>query len=233
MPQNTSVIQADNLPGSKWKSYVFYENVLDSSWIPSDSPYKTKDNVSVPGWSSYLSDYVDGSKGKLTYEFDMTTHSSGIDCSGLAYISAVGKSKDSNSIYECGSEDSLNFGTSAFASDSHTLQMHSGNWKLDTEDDGEESDVADRDSQRKILAHAVPGDILVVTNNQVGYHIVIIQNLNYSLDNMLITDYSQVDVIHSTKGLKDEVETWMVNKGTWENIQKTVTDYQLRRLKEK
>lgn len=71
--KNTSVIQADNLPGSKWKSYVFYENVANSSWIPSDSPYKTKDDVSVPGWSSYLCDYVDGSKGKLKYNVNVNS----------------------------------------------------------------------------------------------------------------------------------------------------------------
>ncbi|SEP86995.1 hypothetical protein SAMN04487977_101666 [Treponema bryantii] len=228
MPQNTSVIQADNLPGSKWKSYVFYENVSDSSWIPSDSPYKTNDNVSVPGWSSYLCNYVDGSKGKLTYKYEMSTHSSGIDCSGLAYISAVGKSKDSNSIYKCGSEPLLDFATSAFASDSHTLQIHSGNWKLDTEDDGEESDVVDRDSQRKILAHAVPGDILVKPDD----HVVIIQNLNYPDDTMLITDFNQIGVIHSCEGLNvaNQTTLFQVSLSTAKEVSSSINQYQLRRL---
>ena len=49
---------------------------------------------------------------------------------------------------------------------------------------------------------------------------------------MLITDYSQVDVIHSVNYLKGESNhpQWMVRKGTWENIQNKVNDYQLRRL---
>jgi len=50
--QNTTVIQADNLPGSKWKSYVFYENVANSSWIPSDSPNTwTNVQTNITGYS--------------------------------------------------------------------------------------------------------------------------------------------------------------------------------------
>lgn len=111
----------------------------------------------------------------------------------------------------------------------HTLQIYSGNWNInpDVTKETPNSVIVERDNQRKILAHAVPGDILVKPG-----HVVIIQNLNYPDDNMLITDYTQVDVIHSVEYLKGESENpqFMVRKGTWENIQNIVNDYQIRRL---
>lgn len=227
--QNTTVIQANNLPGSKWKSYVFYENVANSSWIPSGSPYKTTDDVSVPGWSSYLCDYVDGSKGKLEYNFDMTKKSSGIDCSGLAYISAVGKPQDANSIYKCGSVPSVDFGTSAFASDENTLQIYTEEWKLETPDNSTDTVAkSKRDIQRKVLAHAVPGDILVKPG-----HVVIIQNINTETNSngvLVVNSSSDIEVIHSTTGTTVLSNQFKVLKCNWDNVESSYELYQLRRL---
>ena len=74
------------------------------------------------------------------------------------------------------------------------------------------------------------GDIFVINDEQLGHHVVFVQDLIYNPDKEIIEDYSQVEVIHSTEKLKDEASTWMVNKGNWRNIQQTVTSYKLHRL---
>lgn len=84
-----------------------------------------------------------------------------------------------------------------------------------------------RDIQRKVLAHAVQGDILVKTAD----HVVIIQNLNYSITSDVITDFSQVDVIHSCEKLTTENNsTWQVQKSTANQVSSSINVYQLRRL---
>ena len=57
--------------------------------------------------------------------------------------------------------------------------------------------------------------------------------MNYEGDNTVITNYSQVEVIHSSTYLKGESKTpqFKVRKNSWDNIQTDVTTYQLRRLK--
>ena len=84
-----------------------------------------------------------------------------------------------------------------------------------------------RDNQRKLLSYAVPGDVLV----KGGDHVVIIQDLQYEGDNTVITDYSQVYVIHATQGGKSSPEQWNVQKGNWNELGDTKKlSYQLRRL---
>lgn len=87
-----------------------------------------------------------------------------------------------------------------------------------------------RNKQRNILSHTVPGDIFVEYDTTTK-HIVLILNINYPDNEQVITEYSQVDVIHSVQKLKNESEEKnCVRIGTWENIQNNVTNYKLRRL---
>lgn len=85
-----------------------------------------------------------------------------------------------------------------------------------------------RDIQRKVLAHAVPGDILVKPSD----HVVIIQNLNYPDNNMLITNFNQIDVIHSAEGLNinDQSALYQVLHSTAKDVSSEINKYQLRRL---
>jgi len=85
-----------------------------------------------------------------------------------------------------------------------------------------------RDIQRKVLAHAVLGDILVKTAD----HVVIIQNLNYSITSDVITDFSQVDVIHSAEGLNVNNQTTLfkVLCSMAKDVSSKINQYQLRRL---
>ena len=58
------------------------------------------------------------------------------------------------------------------------------------------------------------------------------QNLNYLDDSMLITDFNQVDVIHSCEKLTTEDKsTWKVQKSTANQVSSGINIYQLRRLK--
>ena len=204
--------------GNEWLNYIFpneekclevdgkklKEKSREELYILSD-----KTNISVPGLSTYW--YSLDTKTSKYYKYEQAERTSGVDCSGL-----VGEvTKYSGNKY--GIEGRKN--TTAFATE--TLGIQDKTWIID---DRSYSDK--RDEQRKLLSYAVPGDILVVG----GSHVVIIQDLNYEGENTVITDYSQVEVIHSTKGLKNSEFTWNVVKGTWENIQQTVTNYQLRRL---
>lgn len=86
-----------------------------------------------------------------------------------------------------------------------------------------------KDIQQKFLSYAVPGDILVTDS-----HVVIIQDLQYEGNNTVITDYSQVYVIHSASGEKEAWKTWKVHKSKWNEIESEesiMKTYQLRRLK--
>ena len=206
--------------GNVWENYIIpnaslclevegkklKEKSREELYILSD-----KTNISVPGLSTYW--YSLDMKTSKYYKYEQAERTSGVDCSGL-----TGEvTQYSGNKY--GIEGKK--GTTYFATE--TLCMHSGGWKLTSTN---EDDREQRDKDRKLLSYAVPGDILVVG----GSHVVIIQDLNYERENTVITDYSQVEVIHSTKGLKNSESTWNVVKGTWENIQQTVTNYQLRRL---
>lgn len=86
------------------------------------------------------------------------------------------------------------------------------------------------ENSSNVIFHAVPGDILVVS----GRHVVIIQNLNYPDDTMQITNFRQVDVIHSTSGIDKQWQTYKVHKGNWFQVEGNDYDdsiYQLRRLR--
>ena len=166
------------------------------------------------GWGNMMtldSDYDDGPK--LKYAWPMPAHSSGIDCSGLAYLSAVGKASDTGSMYTCGSTtDANHMGTDSFASDANTLQIRAGGWLISKKEATDEEKLFDQ----KLLTYAVPGDILV----KVG-HVVIIQNITSEIDdqgNFIVKDTSKVDVIHSTSGIQGAWNTWQIHKGNWTQI---------------
>ena len=65
----------------------------------------------------------------------------------------------------------------------------------------------------------------------IKYFDVIIENLNYPDDSMLITDFNQIDVIHSCEKLTTENNsTWQVQKSTANQVSSSINVYQLRRL---
>ena len=207
----------------RWKNYIFQKDAATDE-NGQNKISEINADVSVPGLSTYWDE-------KPRESFSSPKHdkyTSGTDCSGLVAMSAnySGNKYTLNNIDE--TEDFVEKTENTTTETNKSLAIYSDEWFLKPDEELNELGKQKKKIQQEILAHAVPGDILVKPR-----HVVIIQNLHYLDDNMLIIDYSQVDVIHSTKGLKDQAESWMVNKGTWENIQKTVTDYQLRRLKEK
>jgi len=192
-------------PGNSWSNYMFRErSSKEKETIITKNHFA---DVSVPGLSTYwysLGKYIPGIHEKDT---------SGVDCSGL-----VGEvTKYSGNKY--GIEGRKN--TTAFATE--TLGIQDKTWIIDDRSYSDE-----RDEQRKLLSYAVPGDILVVG----GSHVVIIQDLNYERENTVITDYSQVEVIHSTQGGISNPNQWKVQKGNWNELGATgKLAYQLRRLK--
>lgn len=112
------------------------------------------------------------------------------------------------------------------ADPTYSIAIQKDTWCLTTPNVTE----ASKEKQRKLLSHAVPGDILVKET-----HVVFIQNLNYAEGSNVITDYNQVDVIHSTSGIDGNWKTWCVHKGNWFQIEANSNNtlYQLRRLKER
>lgn len=232
--------------GNEWLNYIFpneekclevdgkklKEKSREELYILSD-----KTNISVPGLSTYW--YSLDMETSKYYRYEQAERTSGVDCSGLTgevtqysgnKYGIVGKQNtwyfatETLGIFAASATNSWNITISE-----EELREQLRNIKDLTEEEKEKKineTINKRDEQRKLLSYAVPGDILVVG----GSHVVIIQDLNYERENTVITDYSQVEVIHSTKGLKNSESTWNVVKGTWENIQQTVTNYQLRRL---
>ena len=237
-------------PDQKWGSYIFpasssqyeYKGKKLLGKNPSQFFKRTssESKVKIPGFSTWwLSQDLVNYK---YYNSDQCTYTLGIDCSGLVHRCSL---YDGNK-YKTQNETIHNINASMFAGKKYDKVTDSwideaiptysypifkastaNPWKLEVFDSDDSDNVLQRDNQRQLLTHTVPGDILVKDG-----HVVYVQNINYHLNSELITDYSQVEVIHSTSGLKNEDSTWMVNKGTWANIETNVSIYQLRRLKE-
>ncbi len=214
----------------RWKNYIFQKDAAKDK-NGQNKISEINADVSVPGLSTYWDEeprnsYKAGTHDKWT---------SGIDCSGLASISA----QYSDRIYTISNwQESKNISTTnlagrRFNETTETYEEVSNPITYAIYDASKEGqwDIANTsnayDKQRKLLSHAVPGDILVKTAD----HVVIIQNLNYPDDTMLITDFSQIDVIHSCKSLLDEDALWKVRKSTFNEVDSVtnISSYQLRR----
>ncbi|MBR3645426.1 MAG: hypothetical protein IKN54_03325, partial [Lachnospiraceae bacterium] len=215
----------------RWKNYIFQkEAAKDKNGQNKISEINA--DVSVPGLSTYWDDPERNSYNAGTHD----KWTSGIDCSGLACISA----QYSDKIYTISNwQESKNISTTNLAGRiwNETTQTYDevsnpityaiydaskeGQWNITNTSNA-------YDEQRKLLSHAVPGDILVKTAD----HVVIIQNLNYPDDNMLITDFNQVDVIHSAEGLNVDNQTTLftVLHSTAKEVSSSINQYQLRRL---
>ena len=204
----------------------------------------TETSLSVPGLSTYWYDeeaYIAGTHEKNT---------SGVDCSGLAFISTLymdNKYKTNQFITKIGETITIDKpNTTNFAGgelawinrktvkiDPLSMPIFAADseneWIIERESLTDETIIKERDNQRKLLSYAVPGDILVIG----GRHVVIIQDLQYEGDNTVITDYSQVYVIHATSGEKGAWQTYQVHKSKWNEIEDTdnrMKQYQLRRM---
>jgi len=229
-----------------WENYIF-PNI---SSVLKVEPKKLKDreetdlfistetDLSVPGLSTYWYS-LDMITGKY-YKYDQAVRTSGVDCSGLAYISTqYGDSKyETNQFNTVDKPNAKNFNgnTSAWISGKTvtirplSYVIFNGAWDLNPaiNNNTRPSIIENRDKQRKLLSYAVPGDILVTDS-----HVVIIQDLQYEGDNTVITDYSQVYVIHSASGELGAWQTWKVHKSKWSEIEVYDSEkikYQLRRL---
>ena len=201
----------------------------------------TDTSLSVPGLSTYWYS-LDMIKGKY-YKYEQAVRTSGVDCSGLAYISTQyddGKYETNqfNTVDKPGAKHFKGKTSAWISGKTVTIRPLSmpifaadgeNEWIIERESLTDEIIIKERDNQRKLLSYAVPGDILVTDS-----HVVIIQDLQYEGNNTVITDYSQVYVIHATSGEDKAWQSWQVHKSKWneieddENIMKT---YQLRRLK--
>lgn len=204
-------------PAGVWKNYLFKER---SAKVGTDVITTYTAHVSVPG----LSTYWDSSFGEENSKYNKDIHSfdtCGIDCSGLAHRAAL---YDGNN-YEVNNQPGSKLGTGSFASNAYTRRLRDIDWKL-------ESDKTDDQKQKlldqKILSQAVPGDLLVISGN----HVVIIQNLHYEIGETVLKHFSDVDVIHSTRGGDGQLNRWNVQKGTWGDLGLDYKAlYQLRRYK--
>ena len=220
----TEDIINDNL----WENYVFpnkeilikCDPILLKNRKMEDFFLTENMEICIPGLSTFWDEnnkYEAGVHDKNT---------SGIDCSGLAGVANGIKEKVSTRYFA----GQINKGTDSNPKweddpNAKVIRMQDETWIIDDKEVSEK-----REKQRKILSYAVPGDVLVVG----GRHVVIIQDLLYEDDNTVITDYSQVTVIHSATYLKGESQKpqYRVRKNTWDNIETDVTTYQLRRHKE-
>ena len=233
--------------GNEWLNYIFpneekclevdgkklKEKSREELYIISD-----KTNISVPGLSTYW--YSLDMETSKYYRYEQAERTSGVDCSGLTgevtlysgnKYGIVGKQNtwyfatETLGIFAASATNSWNITISE-----EELREQLINIKDLTEEEKEKKineTINKRDEQRKLLSYAVPGDILVVG----GSHVVIIQDLNYERENTVITDYSQVEVIHSTQGGISNPNQWKVQKGNWNELGATgKLAYQLRRL---
>ena len=220
-------------PGSgegtqRWKNYIFQEEAAtDKNELNKISEINA--DVSVPGLSTYWDEEPRNSFSSPKHD----KYTSGTDCSGLVAMSAnySGNNYTLDNIDETKKFIGKTESTTTEANKSLALFAASNDepWQLVLTVQQENNDDLKlrRASQRKILAHAVPGDILVKTSE----HVIIVQNLNYPDNNMLITDFNQVAVIHSCEKLTTENNsTWQVKKCTANQISSSINLYQLRRL---
>ncbi len=212
-------------PGGQWANYLFKER---SSKTDKQTISTNTADVSVPGLSTYWDENNQFVAGKHEYD------TSGIDCSGLVHLAAVYSGNGYELPNKASESPGKTVNTSGFASDMYTQKLYTDMWMLDIKDDNpDDTKKTTRDSQREILSHAVPGDILVVADS----HVVIINDIRLTQENgkVFVKNYADVDVIHSTSGGLNEPYGWNVQTGSWFDLgtgQKTAKHfYELRRLK--
>ena len=216
-------------PNNKWEQYVFHKDYVTSKVGAVTKKLKgkdkepannldgtdfifTADNVKVPCLSTYWK-YDDGDVNY--YKAVQVNGTSGADCSGfiskaMIYDNAVYANKD-------------HISTTGFADDKNTFLIRSDDWNLEKNT----ATLEQKEADRKILSHAVPGDIFVIK----GSHVAMIQNLIYK-DGKL-NDFTNVDVIHSGSGIQERF--YCVHKGNAKCLEyyphKNVGSFELRRLK--
>ncbi len=250
-PAGTFTEGQTTAPDSDWKYYIFpadtnqykYGNQKLLGKEPSAFYKRTAEEkkVKIPGFSTYW-------LSKNEYNSAQCKYTLGIDCSGLVHRSSIYEDSKyattNKTIHEINAKMVMGKKYSYTNANNEAVYVVETNptysiplfaasdtnkWILNSQGALTDKEIEKRDKQRIILSHAVPGDILVNDG-----HVVFIQNLNYPDDSMLITDFNQVDVIHSTSGIENQFNTWKVHKGTWFQIhadnEKNST-YQLRRLK--
>ncbi|MBQ8042744.1 MAG: hypothetical protein IJ272_01160, partial [Clostridia bacterium] len=205
-----------------WENYIF-PNV---PYVLKVEPKKLKDreetdlfistetDLSVPGLSTYWYEedaYIAGTHDKKT---------SGVDCSGLTGVvtqysgNPYGIAGKVGTRYFSGEKNEGTEANPKWVDDpkAKTLCIHPGKWKITST---AEEEKLQKEKDQKILSYAVPGDVLVIG----GRHVVIIQDLLYEGDNTVITDYSQVYVIHATSGEYGAWKTYQVHKSKWDEIE--------------
>lgn len=125
--------------------------------------------------------------------------------------------------------------TTAFADAKNTYPIFAASkdepWRivLTSEQEKKSELKLEREKHQKLISHAVLGDILV----KAGDHVVIIQNMNYPEDSEVLTDFNQVDVIHSAEGINVTGQTsiYKIIRSTAFQVSSQINLYQLRRLK--
>jgi hypothetical protein len=207
-------------------------------------PYVSTSLITVPGFSTFMAfngtdayntnninniNYASITGNANTpfsgsYHPNQADYTSGIDCSGLAHICAC----YSGSNIMVAKSKSSKYGTSVFANSDYTMEINTETWMLDVKDtDPDNTKIKERNIQRVLLTHVVPGDILVIS----GSHVVIIQNLNYEENEIVMKSYDDVDIIHATQGGLGQKNLWDVQRGVWNDLGNKKSDYQLRRYK--
>ena len=214
-------------PGHQWENYIFPADTSKYEFggkkllgkEPSDffKSSATEEKVRIPGFSAYW-------KKLNEYDYSQCSYTLGIDCSGLVHRCSLYL----NTKYKTIDDSIHNINAAKFIS-TYSTSIQSDKWVLEVKDSDSNSTL--RNQQRQLLEHAIPGDILVVSDENLElHHVVLIQNLNYTLSSELITDYSQVDIIHSTQGGKTQSNQWNVQKGDWNELGDNKIRYKLRRL---
>ena len=153
------------------------------------------------------------------YKYEQAVRTSGVDCSGLTGVvtqysgNPYGIAGKVGTRYFSGEKNEGTEANPKWVDDpkAKTLCIHKGNWKIDSD---KEKETEQKEKDQKLLSYAVPGDVLVIG----GRHVVIIQDLLYEGNNTVITDYSQVYVIHATQGGISNQNQWNIQKGDWYHL---------------
>jgi uncharacterized protein YfaT (DUF1175 family) len=103
------------------------------------------------------------------------------------------------------------------------ILLHGEKWQLENR---ENSAAAEED--RKIISHAVPGDLLVYEDNGTK-HMAIIEEIDIPEDSDVVTSFNQIRVIHASQGSLKEADAGMARHDTWGTLQSTFSDYKLKR----
>ena len=229
-PPSGKVIKGiSTAPDGQWGNYIFpaedkyfkYGNHKLLGKEPSEffRSEKNDTKVLIPGFSTYWLD-------KNLYNSEQTNYTLGIDCSGLVHRSTCYPDRQS-SRYKTKKDTIHNINATAFMNE-YSVAIQDVKWDLnpDITSSTPSTVIEQRDEQRRLLSHAVPGDILVKDG-----HVVFLQDLIYNPEKSVIEDYNQVDIIHSTQGGITQTDQWKVQKGDWTELGATKKlSYKLRRL---